>query len=200
MAKTVEVMIVAAMLIGQSAVAGLAAWWIASWRTRASRAVGGVFVMLIGWLSVVQVVNRLAGYPARSDLDINVLTLVALALGWLAGRNGRLQSDANRAGGTESPRLFLNRQVQFAGWLVLAVCSAYYIIAGIVGFLLELSIVSGVAGFWGVVIGLTLAPATFIAAPLYVGFHWHNWIPAILCYGCVVVGIIGAMFGSVVSR
>jgi hypothetical protein len=193
-------MIVLAMLIGQLAVAGLLAWWIASWHNRVARIIGEVFLVLSGWLSVVQIINRLSGYRVRSDLDINLLILAAIILGWIAGRNKRLRSMSTPVTDSQSPRLLLDRPIRSVGSLICVVCSAYYVLSGFVGFVMELALVSQLAGFWGLVIALTIAPATFLAAPLYLGFRFDNWIPAFLCYGCVIAGLIGALFGSMVSQ
>ena len=72
-----------------------------------------------------------------------------------------------------------------------------YFVFGIVGFIVSLSIVSQVTGFWGFVIALALAPVTFAAAPWYALVHWGNWIPLLINYG----GIISAwVFGQIGER
>jgi hypothetical protein len=76
--------------------------------------------------------------------------------------------------------------VGWIGWIVL----------GIWGFLLDLSIISHAAGFWGVVIGFFVAPVTFIAAPWYAGIAWGNWFPVLICYGGGIVASIFMVVGK----
>ena len=73
---------------------------------------------------------------------------------------------------------------------------AVYIIAGIIGFILCLSIITKAAGFWGLVAAFFLAPVTFLAAPFYAGFAWHNWWPLALNYGAVVIAGICFYLGE----
>ncbi len=40
----------------------------------------------------------------------------------------------------------------------------------------EAVIVNEVAGFWGIVIGITVAPITFLAAPIYAAVEWGQWL------------------------
>ncbi len=66
-----------------------------------------------------------------------------------------------------------------------------YGISALVGFIISLMIVSEVAGFWGVVLGITLFPVVLIAGPWYALVSWGNPIPLILIYGG---GILAAIF------
>lgn len=75
----------------------------------------------------------------------------------------------------------------------------YGVAVSLVGFVLQLAIVSDSAGFWGVVAGMTVFPLTFAAAPLYSGFSLHDWMPALLCYGGLITMGLGYSFGSLVS-
>lgn len=47
----------------------------------------------------------------------------------------------------------------------------------------EAVIVNEVAGFWGIVIGITVAPITFFAAPIYTVVEWGEWFPVISIFG-----------------
>ncbi|MHB1937127.1 MAG: hypothetical protein ACYCOR_11145 [Acidobacteriaceae bacterium] len=58
-----------------------------------------------------------------------------------------------------------------------------FIVGGLWGAVLCLAIIDKVAGFLGVLASLILIPITFVAAPWYAGFAWHNWFPLILVYG-----------------
>jgi hypothetical protein len=187
-------LLASAMLIGQSALYGLFAWWVASRHSRLGRIIGGIIVALSGWLSVVEIINHFTGYRTRSDLDICILTLAALLLGWLSGRNHRVQLTSNR-----SEKLILAKPIRFVSVGICGICQVYGCACVLIGFLMELRIVSAIAGFWGLVIGLTLAPVTFVAAPLYIGFQHDNWVPALVCYGCVVAAVLGTGFAVVMA-
>ncbi len=76
--------------------------------------------------------------------------------------------------------LKLGQIFKIIGWIIFA-------ITGVWGFILCLAIITKAAGFWGVVIGLMICPVTFVAAPLYAGFAWHDWFPLILNYGGSIV-------------
>lgn len=62
---------------------------------------------------------------------------------------------------------------------------------GLWGFVVCLAIVNEAAGFWGVVIGFILLPATFVIAPWYALIAHGYWVPLAICYGG---GITSAVF------
>lgn len=64
-----------------------------------------------------------------------------------------------------------------------------WFVTGIWGFFLCIGIISDAAGFWGVVAAIFIGPITFIAAPLYAGFEYNNWLPLILNYGGSIVSL-----------
>jgi len=86
----------------------------------------------------------------------------------------------------------LGKFFKLVGWIVFSV-------AGLWGFFLCLAIIERVAGFWGLVTALLVAPATFIAAPLYAGFTWGNWFPFVLNYGGAIVAAILIGIGNAMS-
>lgn len=47
----------------------------------------------------------------------------------------------------------------------------------------EAVIVNEVAGFWGIVIGMTVAPITFFAAPIYAVVEWGEWLAVVSIFG-----------------
>jgi len=47
----------------------------------------------------------------------------------------------------------------------------------------EVVIVNEVAGFWGIVIGMTVAPITFFVAPIYAVVEWGEWFPVVSIFG-----------------
>jgi hypothetical protein len=59
--------------------------------------------------------------------------------------------------------------------------------------------VNQVAGFWGVVVGFTVLPATFMAAPWYAGIAWGNWFPLLICYGGGIAATILVAIGSAMA-
>ncbi|WP_075367600.1 hypothetical protein, partial [Desulfosporosinus metallidurans] len=58
----------------------------------------------------------------------------------------------------------------------------------------EAVIVNEVAGFWGIVIGLVVAPITFVAAPIYAVVEWGEWLAVVSIFGTgVLISIIYAL-------
>ena len=86
----------------------------------------------------------------------------------------------------------LGKFFKLVGWIVFSV-------AGLWGFSLCLAIIERVTGFWGLVTALLVAPATFVAAPLYAGFTWGNWFPFVLNYGGAIVAAILIGIGNAMS-
>jgi len=86
-------------------------------------------------------------------------------------------------GGTYGARFPLRSVAQvlnFTGFALLFVFALW-------GFVISLGIVNKVAGFWGVVVGLTVAPVTLAAAPWYALVAWGSWYPLLICYGGTVL-------------
>lgn len=65
-----------------------------------------------------------------------------------------------------------------------------YVIFGLWGLIVSLSIVNQVAGFGGVVIGFFLFPVMLLAAPWYALVAWGNPAPLMVVYGG---GILASM-------
>lgn len=74
----------------------------------------------------------------------------------------------------------------YVGWTVF----------GLWGFIICLSIVNSVAGFWGVVLGFTIAPVTFLVAPWYALIAWGNPLPLIVGYGGGILSTCMFALGS----
>lgn len=85
------------------------------------------------------------------------------------------------------------------GGVLIAVAYVVYVISGLAGFVIELMIVSEVAGFWGVVLGITLLPAVLLAAPWYALVAWGNWLPLLVVYGGLVSATILYVVGSAIA-
>lgn len=73
------------------------------------------------------------------------------------------------------------------------------LVAGLYGFILSFGVVSDAAGFWGVVIGLTLAPVVFAAAPIYALVAWGDATILIVNYGGLILGFLLYFIGSTIS-
>jgi hypothetical protein len=86
------------------------------------------------------------------------------------------------------------------GKLFKALGYAVFGITGLWGLFLCLAIVDKVAGFWGIVVGLFIAPVTFLAAPFYAGFHYGNWFPLVLNYGGAFVSGGLMLVGKALAR
>lgn len=73
-----------------------------------------------------------------------------------------------------------------------------WLAAGVIGFIGCCAVVAQEWGFAGVVVGIMLAPVTFVAAPIYAGVAYHNWSLLILSYGGIGVAYLcGALAGAV---
>lgn len=90
---------------------------------------------------------------------------------------------------------------EMLGTPFIAIGGIVYAICALIGFIISLMIVSEVAGFWGVVLGITLFPVVLVAAPWYALVSWGNPIPLILIYGggilaAILYGIGRLIYGS----
>jgi len=74
-----------------------------------------------------------------------------------------------------------------------------FVIFGLWGFIIELAIVSYVAGFWGVVFGFIILPITFTITPWYALVAWGNWFPLLIVYGGWISATILYGTGSIIS-
>ena len=72
-------------------------------------------------------------------------------------------------------------------------------LVGLAGFIIELWIVHDAAGFWGIVLGITLLPAVFLAAPWYALFAWGDWLPLVVVYGGGIGATVLFVVGSAVA-
>lgn len=97
------------------------------------------------------------------------------------------------------PRLLWDGKLRALGLGITGVSKVYGAGIAILTFIIELGILSDVAGFWGLVVGVSIAPVTFAVAPLYAGFRQSNWMPAFLCYGGMVTMYLNVAFGALVS-
>lgn len=73
---------------------------------------------------------------------------------------------------------------------------ALFVLLGLAGFWVCLLIIFEAAGAVGLVAAFFLGPVTFTIAPLYAGFAWHNWGPAVLIYGGAFPGAAMIAFGG----
>ena len=61
---------------------------------------------------------------------------------------------------------------------------------------LDLAILYETHGFWSGLVGLVLAPITYFVVPWYAGIALDNWLPLIVGYGSLGLGIVFARLGS----
>lgn len=62
---------------------------------------------------------------------------------------------------------------------------------------LDLAILYEAHGLWIAVVGLVLAPITYVGVPWYAGLTLGNWLPLAVGYGSVAMGIVLARLGNV---
>lgn len=75
----------------------------------------------------------------------------------------------------------------------------YIFIFGLYGLYVSMTIVHYVAGFWGVVIGFTILPATFFAAPFYALIAWGEWYPILVICGSFAVSYVLFAIGELLK-
>jgi len=159
-----------------SAITGLLTGFPAGLIARRKGALIGAMAQLL-LLAVFMIASIAANRDTLSAYEVHPATWVLIGL---------LPATVGGRVGERLPMTAIGRFLQGLGVAVFAV-------TGLWGFFLCLDIVTKVAGFWGLVGAIFLTPVTFIAAPLYAGFAWHNWFPFILNYGGGIVG--GALMG-----
>ena len=74
-----------------------------------------------------------------------------------------------------------------------------YVVFGIWGLIIILSIINHAAGFWGVVIGFFILPVTFVAAPWYALVAFGTWFPLLVVYGGGIGASIFFGLGSAIA-
>ncbi len=75
-----------------------------------------------------------------------------------------------------------------------------FLVFGLWAFLIDLSILNQVLGFWGVVIAFLLLPVAFVAAPWYALVAWGNPLPLIVGYGGGILALILYGIGSFLAK
>jgi len=65
---------------------------------------------------------------------------------------------------------------------------------------LDLAILYETHGLWTGVVGLVLAPITFVVVPWYAGIALDSWLPLAVGYGSLAAGIVFARLGSAYRR
>ena len=109
------------------------------------------------------------------------------------------QRNAGHLSEVATPNVLEITWKHIVGKIVKTVGYVAWVICGLWGFVLDLAVVNYVAGFWGVVLGFSIAPVTFTAAPWYALVAWGTWYPLLICYeGTIVSGAIVWM-GSTIS-
>jgi hypothetical protein len=86
-----------------------------------------------------------------------------------------------------------------AGGILKVVAIIMYLILGLAGSVLQLSIVYEVAGSWGVVVGIFLLPVVLLVAPWYALIAWGNWLPVVVVYGGGIAATILYAIGSAIA-
>ncbi|MCX7167849.1 MAG: hypothetical protein NTV11_16450 [Rhodocyclales bacterium] len=69
------------------------------------------------------------------------------------------------------------------GTTLLVIGWGLFVLLGLFGFIVCLVIIYRASGPLGLVMAFFLGPVTFMIAPLYAGFAWGDWTPAILIFG-----------------
>lgn len=64
----------------------------------------------------------------------------------------------------------------------------------------DLAILYQTHGLWSGLVGLVLAPITFVVVPWYAGIVLDNWMPFVVGYGSAVIGIFFVRLGSKASK
>ncbi len=73
---------------------------------------------------------------------------------------------------------------------------ASFLIVGLVGFILAMSVINEKAGFWGFVVAFAVAPVTFAAVPWYTLVALGNPSLLVLNYGGLIFSIFLQWLGD----
>ena len=65
---------------------------------------------------------------------------------------------------------------------------------------LDLAMLYEMHGLWSGVVGLVLAPITYLVMPWYIWIELDNWLPLAVGYGSLAVGILFVRLGSAVRK
>lgn len=74
-----------------------------------------------------------------------------------------------------------------------------YVLGGLWGLAVCLSIVSGKIGALGAIVAFFLLPITLYLAPWYAGFVEGNWFPVVLVYGSGLGAAVLMWIGSAID-
>lgn len=171
------------LIIVVGLITGFSTGWIAKKRGKLLGAIAQFFpIFIIVTIGLVKNVDLTPIVAQRSDTPLALWVWIGLIPAIVGGHYG-----------AERNMKIIRISIVSIGVIVLAV-------GGISGFFLCLEIISKAAGFWGLVVALTIAPITFVAAPLYAGFAWGDWFPLELSYGSGIMGAILIVIGSAMVR
>ena len=81
------------------------------------------------------------------------------------------------------------------GYIFSTISVIIFAVTGPWAIYLELKILIYIAGFWGLVIGITVLPLTFIAIPWYAGISMGDWFPFLLTFGGGISALIFLAIG-----
>jgi hypothetical protein len=146
------------------------------------RRYGFVLLYVIAVLTLLGVLQS----PAGTERHVTIITGIGL---WVIPAvlyypKRYREFGFGRKGEAAQPEEFTTRQR--AARIATGLGTGCYVVSGIVGFIVSMSIVSKVTGFWGFAIAFALFPITFVAAPWYALFHWGTWIPVAINYGGMI--------------
>lgn len=86
------------------------------------------------------------------------------------------------------------------GEIFFGISMIIYFISGIWGGILIIILTNKIAGFWGIVLGLTILPITFMVAPWYALFKWGYYLPLAVNYGGLILATLFFWIGSLLSK
>lgn len=75
-----------------------------------------------------------------------------------------------------------------------------YWIFGVWGFILSMQVLYDLGGIFTVVVGLVIAPVSYLLAPFYAGLANGYWLPAVVSFAPVVVIILLSTVVAVLNK
>lgn len=88
---------------------------------------------------------------------------------------------------------------EILGGMFRFLAGACFLISGIIGLIVCLSIVVEVAGFLGFIIAFFIFPVTLLVAPWYALIAWKQWFPLAITYGGTILSWIFYTISSLIS-
>jgi len=162
---------------------GFMAFWFESSHKLLVRSGGRLLSLLAALASILVVINWITGYEVLYDISLNTIIIFIILIGWIAGRNHRYETRINFSEKYLFKGVILESTIKkISEWLAY-VTYIYYLGIGLNSFFLTYAIISEQFNILIAWLSFLFFPISVTFSPLYVGFKYADWIPALIQYG-----------------